>query len=449
MEKENILETASITQLIRKYSLPAIAASLVGSIYNIVDQIFVGQKMGTLGNAATNIAFPLVMLMVTFAMTLGSGGASHFSLFMGSGQKDKASQTVGNSIVCMIASGLLLSTLSLIFLKPMLLFFGARGETLSLAYEYTRITCLGIPFYIIGTGFSMFIRADGKPKYAMMCSMLGAVMNIVLDPLFIFVFDLGMSGAALATIIGQMTSGIVSLLYLRKFQSCELNKTSFLPHKETVIKIITLGLPAGITQLTVMAVQIVMNNVLGYYGERSIYGRDIPLACAGIVSKVSSVFNSVIMGISQSCQPLFGHNYGAKNYQRIKETYKTAGIIVTIVATVAFLLFQIFPYQILAIFGKGNNLYFEFGSQYLRIFMFCTFLNGIQILTSQFFPSIGKAKEGIFLSLSRQAFLQLPMILILSFFFGINGVLFAGPIADGLAGVIAMAMAYHQLKKLS
>lgn len=201
-ENTNMLEQEKVTTLIRKFSIPAIASSLVGSIYNIADQIFIGQKLGTVGNAATNVAFPLVMLMVAFAMTIGVGGSSNFSLYMGKKEKEKAGHVVGNSLICFIVSGITLSAVSYVFLKPMLAFFGARGNTLTLAYDYTLITLLGIPFYIIGTGFSMFIRADGSPKYAMTSTILGAIMNIVLDPLFIFIFDWGIKGAALSTIMG-------------------------------------------------------------------------------------------------------------------------------------------------------------------------------------------------------------------------------------------------------
>ncbi len=448
-EKENnSLETEKITNLIRKFAVPAITSSLVGSVYNIVDQIFIGQKLGTVGNAATNVAFPMVMLMVAVAMTIGTGGASNFSLYMGRKEKKKAGQVVGNSLSCLLFCGILLAAVMLLFLSPLMVFFGARGETLDLALKYTGITAIGIPFYVIGTGFSMFIRADGQPRYAMVCTISGAVLNTVLDPIFIFVLNWGIRGAALATIIGQIVSAMGAVFYLRKFQSCKVDRDMFCVKKHIVKEIILLGMPSGLTQLTVMAVQIIMNNTLGYYGEQTVYGREIPLACAGIVSKVSSIFNSVIMGISQSCQPIFGHNYGAGNYRRVKETYKTAAVIVTGISVTAFLLFQLFPIQILQIFGSGDQLYFEFGSRYLRTFMFCIFISGVQILTSNFFPAIGKAKQGILLSLSRQAFLQVPLLLILPYFMGIDGVLFAGAISDALAGAIAVGMAVWQIRKL-
>lgn len=441
------LSNAKVTDLIRKFALPAIMSSLVGSIYNIADQIFVGRKLGTLGNAATNVAFPLVLLMVTFSMMIGSGGASKFSLHQGAGENKDAGKTIGNSIIALASSGILLMLLTLLFLRPMMVLFGAKGETLELAAAYTQITAIGIPFYIMGTGCSMYVRADGSPKYAMVSTITGAVLNIIFDPILIFVFDMGIRGAAIATVAGQAASAIISVSYLHKFKSLQLQKEHFSPDMKTISGIITLGLPVGMMQIAVMLVQIVINNTLGYYGELSRYGRDIPLAVAGIVSKVSTIFNSIIMGICQSCQPIFGYNHGAGSHTRVKETYKQTAVIVTLVSTAAFLLFQLIPQQILQIFQRGNDLYLEFGTAYLRIFMFAIFLNGIQILTANFFPSIGNARKGMIASLSRQVLFQLPLILILPFFMGLNGILFAGPIADIAACALSLMLIRQEFIK--
>lgn len=441
------LSNAKVTDLIRKFALPAIMSSLVGSIYNIADQIFVGQKLGTTGNAATNVAFPLVLLMVTFSMMIGSGGASKFSLHQGAGEKQDAGKTIGNSMIALAASGTMLMLFTLIFLRPMMILFGAKGETLELATAYTQITAIGMPFYIMGTGCSMYVRADGSPKYAMFGTITGAVLNIIFDPVLIFVFDMGIRGAAIATVAGQVTSAIISVSYLHKFKSIHLQKGHFSPDRKTISGILTLGLPAGMMQIAVMLVQIVMNNMLGHYGELSRYGRDIPLAVAGIVSKVSTIFNSVIMGICQSCQPIFGYNHGAGNYKRVKETYKQTAVIVTLVSTIAFLLFQFMPHQILQIFQRGNDLYLEFGTSYLRIFMFAIFLNGIQILTANFFPAVGNAKKGMIASLSRQILFQLPLILILPLCIGLNGILFAGPTADIAACILSVILIQKEFNK--
>lgn len=439
-EKKNPLESETVGKLILKYSLPAIASSLVSSVYNIVDQIFVGNKIGELGNAATNVAFPLVMLVTTLAMTFGAGSSSSFSLYLGEREEKKARSVVGNGMSLMILGGVVIAVISEIFLSPLLTAFGGRGQTLEYAVEYTRILALGFPLSVLGTGASMLIRADGSPKFAMISTVSGAVLNCILDPIFIFGLDMGMSGAALATIIGQFVSGVLIIAYFTRFKTFRLKPEDFIPKKRSVSQIFMLGVAAGANQLAVTAVQIAMNNVLGYYGDLSQYGRDIPLACVGIISKVSAVFNGVIFGISQSTQPILGYNYGARNYDRVKDTFKRAVSIVTLVSLAAFLCFQIFPRQIIGIFGEGDELYYEFALKYFHIFLFCTFIVGAQILSAQFFPSIGKGGIGTVVSLSRQVFFLLPLALILPLIFGIDGVLWAGPIADGLSGVLALLL---------
>lgn len=443
---QNPLETEPVGKLILKYSLPAIASSLVSSLYNIVDQIFVGQKMGEMGNAATNVAFPLVMIITTLAMTFGAGGSAAFSLYLGEREERKAKSVVGNGMTLMIICGILTAAVSLFFLRPLLTAFGGRGQTLEYAVEYSRILALGFPFAILGTGASQLIRADGSPKYAMFSSLSGAVLNCILDPILIFGLDMGMTGAALATIIGQMVSAILILFYFSRFKTFRLNASDFVLKSVSVHRIFQLGVAAGANQLAITLVQIVMNNTLGHYGELSAYGRDIPLACVGIISKVSAIFNAVIFGISQSTQPILGYNYGAGNYTRVKETFRKAVTIVTCISCIAFLCFQIFPRQIISMFGSGDELYYEFALRYFHIFLFCTFIVGAQILCAQFFPSIGKGGIGTIVSLSRQVFFLLPLVLIFPLFWGIDGVLWAGPIADGLAGILALLLVRHEMK---
>lgn len=443
----NPLECESIGKLILKYSLPAIVSSLVNSVYNIADQIYVGNAIGELGNAATNVVFPLVMIITTIAMTFGSGGASAFSLYLGSKENERARSVVGNSLTLMILSGILVAVLSFSFLRPILTAFGGRGQTLEYAIEYTRILVFGMPFAILVSGGGQLIRADGSPKYAMMTTLSGAILNCILDPIFIFSLNLGMSGAAYATIIGQIISGILVLGYFRKFKTFKVRKQDLLLKSESIVRIIKLGTAAGANQLAVTIVQIVMNNTLGHYGELSQYGRDIPLACVGIISKVNVAFNSVIFGISQSTQPIIGFNYGAKNYTRVKETFYKAAKIVFSVSVAAFLCYQIFPRQIIRIFGEGNELYYEFALRYFHIFLFCIFVVGLQILCAQFFPSIGKGGVGTFVSLSRQVILLLPLVIIFPLIWGIDGVLWAGPISDGLSSAVALFLAWREMKK--
>ena len=444
----NSLETESIWKLMRKFAVPAIITGLVNSLYNIVDQIFIGQSIGTLGNAATNVAFPMVIILTAFGMMIGVGAASNFSIKLGAGEKEKAAGYVGNSIVFTFVIGILLMVITLLFLDPLMHLFGARGEVLTFAKQYTGITALGMPFAIVSSSLSQMIRADGSPRYSMISTLVGAVLNIILDPIFIFGFGMGMRGAAIATVVGQIVSAIVILVYFRYFRSVPLKKENFFIQKDIVKRTAALGMAAGLSQLAVTVVQIVLNNVLGHYGELSVYGRDIPLAAVGVVSKVSSVFTSVMFGIAQSCQPIMGFNYGTGNYKRVRKSYQYAAIIIVAVGIISFLCFQIFPRQILNIFGQGNELYYEFGIRYFRVFLFFIFINGLQILTSSFFSSIGKAVRGTLMSLSRQVLLFLPLVLILPMFLGIDGVLYSGPIADGLAFLIAASFYYMEVKNL-
>lgn len=446
IQVKNPLESEPIGKLILKYSLPAIASSLVSSVYNIVDQIFVGNKIGEQGNAATNVAFPLVMIVTTLAMTFGAGSSASFSLYLGQKEEKKAKSIVGNGMTLMIFCGIIIAVISQILLRPILTAFGGRGQTLEYAIEYTRILAFGFPLAILGTGASQLIRADGSPRYAMVSTMSGAVLNCILDPIFIFGLDMGMSGAALATVIGQLVSGILILAYFTRFKTFRLQGKDFVPQKRSIVQIIRLGVAAGANQLAVTLVQIVMNNTLGYYGEHSAYGRDIPLACVGIISKVNSIFNGVIFGISQSTQPILGYNYGARNYERVKAAFKKAVVIVTGISTAAFCCFQIFPRQIIGIFGQGDALYYEFALRYFHIFLFCTFIVGAQILCAQFFPSIGKGGIGTVVSLSRQVFFLLPLVIVFPLIWGIDGVLWAGPIADGLSGILALLLVRREMK---
>lgn len=417
--------------------------------YNIVDQIFVGNKIGELGNAATNVAFPLVMVVTTLAMTFGAGSSASFSLYLGQKEEDKARSIVGSGMTLMIFCGILTAVLARLFLRPILTAFGGRTQTLEYAVEYTRILAFGFPCAVLGTGASQLIRADGSPKYAMFSTLSGAVLNCILDPILIFGLDMGMSGAALATVTGQLVSAILILSYFTRFKTFRLKWQDFVLRLESVVRIFQLGVAAGANQLAVTLVQIVMNNTLGHYGELSQYGRDIPLACVGIISKVSSIFNGIIFGVSQSTQPILGYNYGAGNYERVRSTFKRAALIVTGISCTAFFCFQVFPRQIISVFGSGDPLYYEFALRYFHVFLFCTFIVGVQILSAQFFPSIGKGGIGTVVSLSRQVFFLLPLAIIFPLIWGIDGVLWAGPIADGLSGILALLLVGRELKSCS
>lgn len=447
-EQINPLASQSIWRLMGKFAVPAIISGLVNSLYNIVDQIFIGQSVGQLGNAATNVAFPLVIILTAFGMMIGVGAASHFSLRLGAGETGRAARFVGTSVVMTLAAGLVLMAVTLLFLDPLMVLFGARGEVLDYAKQYTGITALGMPFAMVGSSLSQLIRADGSPRYAMLSTLSGAILNTILDPVLIFGFGMGMRGAALATIIGQIVSACIILAYFRHFRSVPLSRRDFRPSRPVVMGIVSLGMAACLNQLAVTAVQIILNNALGHYGELSVYGRDIPLAAVGIVTKVNSIFTSVMFGIAQSCQPIMGFNYGTGNYGRVRKAYRSAAILVVSIGTAAFVCFQLFPMEIMRVFGQGDTLYYEFGVRYFRIFLFFAFSNGLQILTSSFFSSIGQPVRGTIMSLSRQVLFFLPLVLCLPLVFGIDGVLYSGPIADGLAAVVSMLFYAWEVRRM-
>lgn len=446
--QENPLVNESIWKLIRTFAVPSIISGLVNSLYNIVDQIFIGRSVGPLGNAATNVAFPLVIILTAFAMMIGVGAASNFSLKLGSNEKEQAANYVGLSILLTLIVGVLLMIGTLSFLRPLMFLFGARNDVLVYAMQYTRITAFGMPFAMITSALGQMIRADNSPKYAMVATLSGAILNTILDPIFIFGFHLGIQGAALATITGQIISACIVLRYFWHFRSVSLQKKDFRFHRDVIRGIVSLGMAACLNQLAVTAVQIVLNNALGHYGELSVYGRDIPLAAVGIVTKVNSIFTSVMFGIGQSCQPIMGFNYGTKNYPRVRKAYRCAAQLIVCIGTISFFCFQIFPRQIISIFGQGDKLYYEFGIRYFRIFLFFCFINGLQILTSSFFSSIGQGIRGTVMSLSRQVLFFLPLVLVLPLVLGIDGVLYSGPIADALAAVVALLFYRAEAKRM-
>lgn len=448
MTHENPLGTAPVQKLMFKFAIPSIIAMLVGALYNIVDQLFIGHKVGTLGNAATNIAFPLSTSCIALALLFGIGGASCFNLALGRGEKEKAIHFVGNALVMLFACGTALCLIAQVFLTPMLLAFGAPMDVLPYAESYVRITSLGFPFLLLTTGGGHLMRADGSPKMTMISNLSGAVINTILDAVFVLGFDWGMEGAAYATIIGQIFSAGLVINYMRKFKTAPLQRKHFKIEWQYLSQIMSIGMASFFNQLAIMIVQIVLNNSLKYYGALSVYGEAVPLACAGIVMKVSQVFFSIVIGIGQGTQPIESFNYGAKNYKRVREAYKMACIAGGSVSMVSFLLFQLFPRQILAAFGDGTASYFEFGEKYFRVFLFFTCLNFLQPITSTFFTSIGKAIKGVFLSLTRQILFLLPLLFILPTLMGIDGILYAGPISDAVAAVIAVSMVLFEFRMM-
>lgn len=444
-QEQNPLGTAPVGGLIGKFAIPAIISMLVSALYNIVDQIFIGQGVGMLGNAATNVAFPVTTIATALALLLGIGGASNYNLEMGAGREKKASSIAGTALSTLVITGVILAVAVLLFLRPLLSLFGATTDVMPYAVDYLGITAVGLPFYALSIGGNHIVRADRSPTYSMTCVLTGAIINTILDPLFIFGFGWGIKGAAWATVIGQVVSGILVIIYFGKFRKMYLEMSMLKPSSECLKAIISLGMASCINQIAMAIVQIVLNNILRYYGGLSVYGSDIPIACVGVISKVNQVFMAICIGISQGCQPIWGFNYGAKKYDRVRLAYRYSMIACTAIATIFFLCFQLFPHQIVSIFGTGSDLYFQFAERYLKIFMFMTFANGIQPMSSGFFTSIGKAKLGIVMSLTRQVLFLLPLIVVFSLIMGIDGVMYAGPIADAAALSLAILFARREL----
>lgn len=445
-ETNNPLGVQPVNRLLSQFAIPSIISMLVGSLYNIVDQFFIGQRVGELGNAATNIAFPLSTSCLALALLIGIGGSSAFNLAMGSGHEKRAVNIMGNAVVLLAGSGLVLSIITLLFLKPLLLFFGSPKSVLPYAMEYTKITAFGFPFLLLSTGGGHLIRADGRPRITMLCNLVGAVLNTILDALFVFGLNLGMSGAALATIIGQIVSGALAIGYLMHGKTVTIHRENLRIKWENVTRIASLGMAPCSNQVAMMVVQIIMNQSLKHYGSHSIYGENIPIACAGIITKVNMIFMSFVIGLSQGLQPIASFNYGAGKTGRVKEAYIKAISIGAVLAVIAFFMFQFFPRQIISIFGDGSELYYQFAIRYFHVFLFFTFVNFMQPITSNFFTAIGKPKVGSFLALTRQILFLLPLILLFPLFLGIDGIMYAGPVADCLAAVVCFIMVYRELR---
>lgn len=445
---ENPLGVEKISKLLRSFAIPSITATLVGSIYNIVDQIFIGQGVGYLGNAATNVSYPLSTICLAIALLIGVGSASRFSICLGQKEPERAAHIAGNAIFLMVIAGILYLIVGEAFLTPLLRVFGATDEVMPFAQQYAGITLVGMPFLILTNGISNLIRADGSPKYSMICMVAGAIVNTILDPVFIFVFHWGVFGAALATILGQFLSFLLALRYLWHFQTVQLTKASFRIDMKENLRTFYIGISSSINQVAITIVQIVLNNSLTYYGAMSVYGEEIPLAACGIVMKTNAILLSIIVGISQGVQPIIGFNYGAGKIERVKQAYLLAIKWNLVISAVGFCLFQFCPGSIIALFGSGDPLYFEFAILFMRTFLFMVIVNGVQLLSSSFFTAIGKALKGLLLSLTRQVFFLIPLFLILPLWLGLFGVLLAGPIADFIAFVVSVLFVYREFKQL-
>lgn len=447
--KQLDLGTEKIGKLLKAFSVPCIISLVVNALYNMVDQIFIGWGVGYLGNGATNVIFPITVLCMAFALMFGDGTSAYLSLKLGEKKKKEAEAGVVNGIIASVIISVILGILVLIFLPNLITLFGGTDNLRNYAMDYGYIIAIGIPFMMIGTTLNSIIRADGSPKFAMISMIVGAILNIILDPVAIFVFDMGIKGAALATIISQFVNFLINVLYLKKFKSIKLTKESFKLSFKTIKNVAMLGISSFITQMAVVLVITVENTLYNLYAPSSKFGAEIPITVHGIVMKINMILTSIIIGIAAGSQPIVGFNYGAKKYQRVKQALKLVLGITTIVSGISFILFQTIPETLISIFGSGNELYNEFACLTFRIFLMLTICNGIQIASGIFFQAVGKPAKSAFITLSRQILFFTPAAIILTKFFGVMGVLYAGPVADGLAFIISAVLLIFEVKKLN
>lgn len=451
--KELNLGKDKINKLILSFSIPCVISMLINSIYNIVDQIFIGKGVGTLGNAATNVIFPLIIIFNAVAGLIGNGTATNLSLKLGEKNKKAAAKSIGQAVSLTIILSIVISGIAYIFLPQLVYLFGCTESVYKYAVDYGRIIVIGAPFMLIYSSFSSIIRADGSPKYSMIMLVIGAIINIILDPIFIFGFDMGVKGGALATIIGQIVSFVIAIIYLFKIKSVKLTKNDFKLDKD-VFRILALGISSFITQATILVLFIFMNNILTKLGANTKFGADIPLSVYGVISKINSLYISTVLGISIGSQPIIGFNYGAGNKFRVKETIRKVLIINFIIGIIFNLLFVLFPKQITGIFISSNdvsyNLFMEFAVLMCHSFLLVISLNALEMTTSIVIQSLGNVVKSTAVTFIRQIMLLIPISLILAFVFnkGIYGVLYAGCIADVLCFIITIFIIKSEYKKL-
>ena len=449
MDGENPLGVRPVKRLLFSFSIPAIISCLVNSVYNIVDQIFIGQGVGYLGNAATTIAFPLMTIIMAFATLIGSGGSAYAALRLGEGRKREALLTLNNLLVIAISLGILLAVAGLIFLKPILTLFGATETTMPYAIDYTSIVLIGVPFSMVSIALSNMARTDGHPRMSMYGILIGAALNTVLDPIYIFVLDWGVKGAAIATITAQFVSMVVLCYYFLRKGNMRFTRRYMKPVGRVWYKIFSLGISSGITSLVACIMQVVMNNSLVYYGNQTEITGDVALSAMGIVMKIAMILASVCIGFGIGAQPILGFNLGAKKYARVRHTYLLAVSIATGSILIGWAVCQLAPHLVLSLFGKENQTFTDFAVRCLRIYLGGIFCAGFQIVSTNYFQATGQPLKASLLSMLRQLILLIPLLLILPLFFGLNGLLYAGPCADIGSAVIVALFILPEMRKLN
>lgn len=445
------LGEAPIGSLMLKFSIPCILSLLVSALYNIVDQIFIGWGVGYLGNGATNVVFPITVIALAIALMIGDGCAAFLSICQGKNDGEAAHKSVGNAVLLLVICSIVLSVIFFLCRDTILFAFGATENNYDYAVDYFNVIVLGIPFYIFTNGINSIIRADGSPKFAMVSTLIGCIMNVILDPIAIFVLHWGVTGAAIATIAGQIVSAILGVYYLFHTKSFRLKKESFVLHRSVLRRVLPLGISSFLTQVAIVIIMGVMNTTLVKYGAISKYGPDIPMTVVGIVMKVFQIVISLIVGIAAGCQPIVGFNYGAGNMHRVKQIYKTMCLAIFVIGIISTIAFECFPVQIISLFGSEGELYNEFAALSFRIYLSTILLCCLQKATSIFLQSLGKPLLSMIVSLLRDFVLIVPLVLAMPFLFqpAVVGPLFAAPIADIIACIITAIMMVSVLRKIS
>ena len=447
------LEKEKINTLLLSFAIPCVISMLINSVYNIVDQIFIGKGVGTLGNAATNVIFPLVIIANAISGLIGNGASANLSLRLGEKKEDEAKKCIGSAITLTIIVSIAFSIIIYLLLPNLVYLLGCTENVYHYALDYGRIILIGAPFMITYSAIASIIRADGSPKYSMILLVVGAIINIILDPIFIFTFNMGVKGGAIATVIGQIVSCIMALVYIPKIKSVKLEKSDFKLDK-SITRTLGLGLSSFITQATVLALFVFMNNIMTKYGATSKFGSDIPLSVYGVISKINSLYISTILGISIGSQPIIGFNYGACNYSRVRETLKKVLVINMIVGIIFNTIFFLFPTELAGIFisktDPSYDLFMEFAVLMCRSFLLVCCLNFLEMTTSIVVQSLGNVKKATAVSFIRQIILFIPIALILCILCkkGIYGALYAGCISDSITFVISIFILLSEYKKL-
>jgi putative MATE family efflux protein len=460
MNHSNVfLEQEPLGRLMRNFAVPCIIAFLVGALYNIVDQIFIANAdyLGSYGNAANTVVFPLTVVAMAIVIMIGDGCCTFVSISLGAKELDKAHKSVGNAILLALISGVILTAVYLVFLTPIVTMFGGRvnSETFALSKEYFFYITLGIPFYMFGQGMNPIIRSDGSPRFAMISILLGAVLNIILDPIFIFVFRWGMMGAAVATVIGQGVTAILAAWYLFHMKAVKLQKSSFRLSRPIIGKFIPLGICSFLSQISLVAAMAAINNMIHIYGARdAVFGLEqfaqIPMAVIGIVMKVFQLVISIVVGMAAGCIPIVGYNVGAGRNDRAKGLFTRLLIAEAVVGVVALFIVEFLPRQLLSVFGAANEsvYYSDFGVKAFRVYLCMVVFACVNKATFIYLQSLGKAWTSTVLSLVREVVFGVGLALLLPLIWGLDGVLYSMPVADVLTAVVSLVVIRRTYKQL-